>query len=77
MVVSCERIEERYPCFKVTILFLDVTLPAQQGLGRVADRLELDGQVILTDRSSLRFRRTDAQQPPLAALLLRRFARFR
>jgi len=45
MVVSCERIEERYPCFKVTILFLDVTLPAQQGLGRVADRLVLAGQL--------------------------------
>jgi hypothetical protein len=41
MVVSCERIAERYPSFKATILFLDVTLPAQEGLGRVADRLEL------------------------------------
>jgi hypothetical protein len=45
MVVSCERIEERYPCFEVTILLLDVTVPAQQGLGRVADRLELAGQL--------------------------------
>ena len=45
MVVSCERIEERYPCFKATILFLDVTVPAQQGLGRVADRLEIAGQI--------------------------------
>jgi hypothetical protein len=44
MVVNCERIEERYPCFKATILFLDVTLPAQQELGRVADRLELGQQ---------------------------------
>jgi hypothetical protein len=44
MVVSCERIDERNPCFKATILFLDVTLPAQRGLGRVADRLELAGQ---------------------------------
>jgi hypothetical protein len=43
MVVSCERLEERYPCFKATILFLDITPPAQQGLGRVADRLELAG----------------------------------
>ncbi len=43
MVVSCERLEERYPCFKATILFLDVTPPAQQGLGRVADRLEIAG----------------------------------
>jgi hypothetical protein len=45
MVVSCKRIEERYPCFEATILFLDVTLPAQQGLGRVADRLEVAGPV--------------------------------
>ncbi len=45
MVVSCERLEERHPCFEVTILFLDVTLPAQQGLGRVANRLDLAGQV--------------------------------
>jgi hypothetical protein len=45
MVVSCERIEERHPCFKATILFLDVTLPAQQRLGLVADRLELAGQL--------------------------------
>jgi hypothetical protein len=41
MVVSCERIAERYPSFEATILFLDVTLPAQEGLGRVADWLEL------------------------------------
>jgi hypothetical protein len=45
MVVSCERVEERYPCFKATILFLDVTLPAQQGLERVADRLEIASQI--------------------------------
>ncbi|HSZ79229.1 MAG TPA: hypothetical protein VK775_17610 [Chthoniobacterales bacterium] len=44
IVVSCERIEERFPCFEATILLLDVTPPAQQGLGRVADRLELAGQ---------------------------------
>jgi hypothetical protein len=45
MIVSCERVEERYPCFKATILFLDVTLPTQQGLGRVADRLEIASQI--------------------------------
>ena len=45
MVVSCERIDERYPSFEATILFLDVTEPAQEGLCRVADRLELTGQV--------------------------------
>ncbi|MBV9105266.1 MAG: hypothetical protein JO313_04500 [Verrucomicrobia bacterium] len=45
MVVSCERMEDRYSCFEATILFLDVTLPAQQGLGRVADRLDLASQV--------------------------------
>jgi hypothetical protein len=45
IVVSCERVEERYPCFKATILLLDVTPPAQQGLGRVADRLEITGQI--------------------------------
>jgi hypothetical protein len=45
MVVSCKRIEERYPCFEATILFLDVTLPAQQRLGRVADRLDLSSQI--------------------------------
>ena len=44
MVVSCERVEERNPCFEATILFLDVTLPVQQGLGRVADRLQIAGQ---------------------------------
>jgi hypothetical protein len=43
MVVSCERVEER--CFEATILFLDVTLPTRQGLGRVADRLEIAGQI--------------------------------
>jgi hypothetical protein len=41
MVVSCERVDYRRPCFEATILFLDVTRPAQQELGRVADRLEL------------------------------------
>jgi hypothetical protein len=41
MVVSCERIGEGYSSFEATILFLDVTEPAQEGLGRVADRLEL------------------------------------
>ena len=45
MVVSCERIEERSSSFEATILFLDVTEPAQEGLGRVADRLELTDQV--------------------------------
>lgn len=44
IVVSCERISVRYPCFETTILLLDVTAPAQQGLGRVADRLEVAGQ---------------------------------
>jgi hypothetical protein len=41
MVVSCERIGEGSLSFEATILFLDVTEPAQEGLGRVADRLEL------------------------------------
>jgi hypothetical protein len=45
IVVSCERMEDRYCCFEATILLLDVPLPAQQRLGRVADRLELTGQV--------------------------------
>ena len=44
MVVSCERIEEQHPCFEATILFLDLPLPVQKGLVRVADRLELTGQ---------------------------------
>jgi hypothetical protein len=43
--VSCERIDNRQPCFEATILFLDVTRPAQQELGRVADRLELTSQL--------------------------------
>jgi hypothetical protein len=43
IVVSCERMEDRYHCFEATILLLDVTLLAQEGLGRVADRLELAG----------------------------------
>jgi hypothetical protein len=45
MVVSCERIEERTSSFEATILFLDVTEPAQEGLGRVANRLELTDHV--------------------------------
>ncbi len=45
MVVSCERIEERSSSFETTILFFDLTEPTQEGLGRVADRLELTDQV--------------------------------
>ena len=45
MVVSCERIGEGSSSFEATILFLDVTEPAHEGLGRVADRLELTDQI--------------------------------
>ncbi len=45
MVVSCERIVDEQTCFEATILFLDVTRPAQRELGRVADRLELTSQL--------------------------------
>jgi hypothetical protein len=45
MVVSCERIGEGSSSFEATILFLDVTEPVQEGLGRVADRLELTDQI--------------------------------
>jgi hypothetical protein len=41
MVVSCERVHERLRAFEVTILFLDVSEPAQEELSRVANRLEL------------------------------------
>jgi hypothetical protein len=41
MVVSCERVQGRLRGFEVTTLFLDVSEPTQEGLCRVADRLEL------------------------------------
>jgi hypothetical protein len=40
-VVSCERVQGRLRGFQVTTLFLDVSEPTQEGLCRVADRLEL------------------------------------
>jgi hypothetical protein len=41
MVVSCERISDCQCSFTITILFLDITEPAQEELSRVAERLEL------------------------------------
>ena len=45
IVVSCERIDSRHPCFEAMILLLDITLPVKQELGRVANRLELTSQL--------------------------------
>jgi hypothetical protein len=43
MVVSCERVNDRDRNFESTLLFLDISEPAQHGLCRVADQLDRNG----------------------------------